>query len=253
MITSDGRCYVGVLRACDQATNLVMDQTVERIFSSEVCGTTYDQAQCVCVLKERDVYADSELLAQCKSSGMCSELRKVLSLHGRAVIVWLMPHNLNGRGHLLGHASASCRLGGVELCSFCEIGTRRWCVQEGVRVQEVGLYVLRGDHVYASHTAVQCLRFTTVASAMFALASSASVHVLKAACNVPGKLRVRIAAFSTLPAFVERCIATCWVWGMTICLMVFFYACRASIGEIDDDLDRTIDLGRVRAEPITPF
>jgi hypothetical protein len=37
VITSDGRCYVGVLRACDQATNLVLDQTTERVFSTEVC------------------------------------------------------------------------------------------------------------------------------------------------------------------------------------------------------------------------
>jgi hypothetical protein len=29
--------------------------------------------------------------------------------------------------------------------------------------------------------------------------------------------------------------------------------CRVSIGEIDKDLDNTIDLSRVRAEPIRPF
>eukprot|EP00892_Ulva_mutabilis_P005282 jgi/Ulvmu1/3125/UM015_0165.1 len=35
VMTSDGRIYVGVLKACDQATNLVLDQTIERIYSSD--------------------------------------------------------------------------------------------------------------------------------------------------------------------------------------------------------------------------
>lgn len=35
-MTSDGRIYVGVLKACDQATNLVLDQTIERVYSSDV-------------------------------------------------------------------------------------------------------------------------------------------------------------------------------------------------------------------------
>ena len=36
VITSDGRCHVGVLKACDQTTNIVLAETKERIFSSEV-------------------------------------------------------------------------------------------------------------------------------------------------------------------------------------------------------------------------
>jgi small nuclear ribonucleoprotein (snRNP)-like protein len=36
VITSDGRCYVGVLKACDQTTNIVLEETVERIYSEEV-------------------------------------------------------------------------------------------------------------------------------------------------------------------------------------------------------------------------
>ena len=35
-MTSDGRCYVGTLKACDQATNLVLDEAVERIYSIDV-------------------------------------------------------------------------------------------------------------------------------------------------------------------------------------------------------------------------
>lgn len=37
VMTSDGRCYVGLLKACDQATNLVLDEAVERIYSIDVC------------------------------------------------------------------------------------------------------------------------------------------------------------------------------------------------------------------------
>jgi small nuclear ribonucleoprotein (snRNP)-like protein len=36
VMTSDGRCYVGLLKACDQATNLVLDQAEERIYSIDV-------------------------------------------------------------------------------------------------------------------------------------------------------------------------------------------------------------------------
>lgn len=36
VVTSDGRCYVGVLKACDQTTNIVLSDTVERIYSSDV-------------------------------------------------------------------------------------------------------------------------------------------------------------------------------------------------------------------------
>lgn len=36
VITSDGRCYVGVLKACDQTVNIVMENTVERVFSEDV-------------------------------------------------------------------------------------------------------------------------------------------------------------------------------------------------------------------------
>jgi hypothetical protein len=31
------------------------------------------------------------------------------------------------------------------------------------------------------------------------------------------------------------------------------HACRASIGEIDNDLDSNVDLERIRAEPLKPF
>lgn len=36
VVTSDGRCYVGMLRACDQATNLVLADAEERVYSTDV-------------------------------------------------------------------------------------------------------------------------------------------------------------------------------------------------------------------------
>lgn len=39
VMTSDGRVYVGILKSCDQATNLVLDQTIERVYSSDVCSS----------------------------------------------------------------------------------------------------------------------------------------------------------------------------------------------------------------------
>lgn len=32
-----------------------------------------------------------------------------------------------------------------------------------------------------------------------------------------------------------------------------YITCRVSVGEIDDDLDKTINLERIHAEPIKPF
>ena len=47
VITSDGRCYVGVLKACDQTVNIVMEDTVERVFSEEVWPLhSFVQAKC---------------------------------------------------------------------------------------------------------------------------------------------------------------------------------------------------------------
>lgn len=53
VLTSDGRCYVGTLKACDQATNLVLDQAVERIYSTDVRFTS------PCYLLVRAVYCAS--------------------------------------------------------------------------------------------------------------------------------------------------------------------------------------------------
>lgn len=83
-MTSDGRIYVGLLKACDQATNLVLDQTIERVYSSDV---------------------SSSRIPEVIDRPRCTFL----------------------------------------LClKFC------FDMQEGVKSQQIGLYVLRGDHVYVS-------------------------------------------------------------------------------------------------------
>ena len=87
VMTSDGRCYVGTLKACDQATNLVLDQAVERIYSTDVCFWPV---------------------------AFCSYTQ--------------------GESHPMT----------MYMHSLTEI-----CLQEGVKVVPVGLYVVRGDHVYA--------------------------------------------------------------------------------------------------------
>lgn len=84
VMTSDGRIYVGVLKACDQATNLVLDQTIERVYSSDVSP---------------------------------SQILELIIPPRYKVLFWF-----------------------------------RDCLdlQEGVKSQQIGLYVLRGDHVYVS-------------------------------------------------------------------------------------------------------
>jgi U6 snRNA-associated Sm-like protein LSm8 len=37
VITNDGRNIVGVLRGFDQATNLILDESHERVYSTKVC------------------------------------------------------------------------------------------------------------------------------------------------------------------------------------------------------------------------
>jgi small nuclear ribonucleoprotein (snRNP)-like protein len=99
VVTSDGRCYVGVLKACDQATNLVLDQAEERIYSTDV-----------------------RLLPSPSKSA------------------W----NLSLASHP--YAAACFAHAPVSSCMHDGVAT----VQEGVKVQPVGLYVVRGDHVYVS-------------------------------------------------------------------------------------------------------